>query len=43
MDARTAGDCMKVLYKLGTRKPELIAPYTDVFIDLLASKNNRLV
>ncbi len=43
MDSATAGDCVKVLYELGARKPELIAPYADVFLDLLASKNNRLV
>ncbi|MDD5937157.1 MAG: hypothetical protein PUC65_16590 [Clostridiales bacterium] len=42
-DKRIANDCIKVLYKLGERSPELIAPYVDTFIRLLKSKNNRLV
>jgi len=36
-------DCIKVLYEVAEQKPELIAPYNDVFISLLDSKNNRLV
>ncbi|GGH28423.1 hypothetical protein [Paenibacillus segetis] len=37
-----ANDCIKVLYEIGSRKPELIAAYTDNFSSLLLSKNNRL-
>ncbi|RUT46464.1 hypothetical protein EJP82_11465 [Paenibacillus anaericanus] len=37
-----ANDCIKVLYEIGSRKPELIADYTNEFISLLLSKNNRL-
>jgi hypothetical protein len=36
-------DAIKVLYEIGERKPALIAPHVEVFFDLLASKNNRLV
>jgi hypothetical protein len=36
-------DCIKVLYEIGQRKPEWIAPHADAFIDALSSKNNRLV
>src|SRR5215217_7206560 len=36
-------DCIKVLYEIGEQKPEMIAPYSDTFLDLLNSKNNRLV
>ncbi|HET6227832.1 MAG TPA: hypothetical protein VFF27_16225 [Bacteroidia bacterium] len=36
------GDCIKVLYEIGERKPQLIAEYVKEFIDLLGSKNNRL-
>ena len=35
-------DCIKVLYEIGERKPALIAAYAKEFIDLLASRNNRL-
>lgn len=38
-----ASDCIKVLYEIGYLKPELIAPYAAVFIDLLHSKQNRMV
>lgn len=38
-----ASDCIKVLYEVGARRPELIAPYAEMFLDLLQSKNNRLV
>ena len=38
-----ANDCIKVLYEIGERSPELIAGYADVFIGLLSSRNNRLV
>ncbi|HRX16066.1 MAG TPA: hypothetical protein P5123_07120 [Spirochaetota bacterium] len=38
-----ANDCIKVLYEIGERKPQLIAEYVDIFIQLLNSRNNRLV
>ena len=41
-DKNIAGDCVKVLYEIGERKPELIAGYADEFIARLRSKNNRL-
>jgi len=36
-------DCIKVLYEIGYRKPELIAEYADDFVSGLTSKNNRIV
>jgi hypothetical protein len=37
-------DCIKVLYEIGLQgAPELISPYCNEFLDLLKSKNNRLV
>ncbi len=36
-------DCVKVLYEVGYTDPALIDGYVDVFLDLLKSKNNRLV
>jgi hypothetical protein len=39
----TESDCIKVLYEIGYRAPELIAPYAETFVGLLRSKNNRLV
>jgi len=41
-DRAVANDCIKVLYEIGERKPELIADYADDFISSLRSKNNRL-
>ena len=38
-----ANDCIKVLYEIGERNPELIAEYVLDFIDLLKLRNNRLV
>ena len=38
-----ANDCIKVLYEVGQRKPELIADYADAFITALSGKNNRIV
>lgn len=38
-----ANDCVKVLYEMGYRCPELIADYVLDFIELLKSRNNRLV
>ena len=37
-----ANDCIKVLYEIGERKPELIADYANEFVSRLCSKNNRL-
>ena len=42
-DQVVASDCIKVLYEIGYRKPELIAAYTDEFITALSGRNNRLV
>jgi hypothetical protein len=42
-DRRIQSDCIKVLYEIGTRKPQLIANAAPMFVDLLESKNNRLV
>ena len=38
-----ANDCIKVLYEIAGAAPEYIAEYAGVFIQLLKSKNNRLV
>jgi len=38
-----ANDCIKVLYEIGQRKPELIADFVDDFIIALSDKNNRIV
>lgn len=42
-DKKIQSDCIKVLYEIGNKKPELISEHVDVFIPLLSSKNNRLV
>ena len=42
MDRAVANDCIKVLYEIGERKPELICVYANIFIACLRSKNNRL-
>ena len=36
-------DCLKVLYEVGYKEPELIAPYAKDFLALLDEKNNRMV
>lgn len=36
-------DCIKILYEIAERKPELAADYTEKFFELLNHKNNRLV
>jgi len=38
-----ANDCVKVLYEIGERAPELIADFADEFISGLESGNNRLI
>lgn len=42
-DKAVQSDCIKVLYEVGYLAPDLIAPFWDIFLDLLSSKNNRLV
>ena len=42
-DRAIANDCIKVLYEIGQREPDLISEYTDEFIDLLSSQDNRMV
>lgn len=41
-DRVVANDCIKVLYEIGYKRPELIADYAGDFISHLRSKNNRL-
>ncbi|MDR0468558.1 MAG: hypothetical protein LBH09_01120 [Peptococcaceae bacterium] len=41
-DRAVANDCIKVLYEIGERKPELISGYANEFLPFLHSKNNRL-
>ena len=36
-------DAIKVLYELGERRPELIAPHLDVFVSLLQTRDNRML
>lgn len=36
-------DCIKVLYEIGYRDPQQIAPFASDFLPLLNSKNNRMV
>lgn len=38
-----ASDCLKVLYEVGYIKPELIVSFTADFLEMLQSKNNRMV
>jgi hypothetical protein len=40
---RQRNDAMKVLYEIGTRRPELIGTYCPVFLEALKSKTNRQV
>ncbi len=42
-DKKIQSDCIKTLYEIGYIKPELIAEYYPFFIELLKSRNNRLV
>ncbi len=42
-DRNIQSDCIKVLYEIGYIAPELIADYATEFLDLLSSRNNRLV
>ncbi len=36
-------DAIKVLYELGYRRPELIAPHVAVFLSLLSTRDNRML
>lgn len=42
-NANIQSDCLKVLYEIGFIKPGLVAGYVVDFLQLLLSKNNRLV
>jgi len=42
-DRAAANNAVKVLYEIGERRPELIAPHAGAFFDALNSGNNRLV
>lgn len=42
-DPAIQSDCIKVLYEVGGRRPDLIAPHALAFVDLLRSRQNRLV
>jgi len=42
-DRKVQNDCIKVAYEIGYIAPELISAYADEFLDLLRSRNNRLV
>ncbi len=42
-DKGIQSDSIKVLYEVAERKPELISEHTQVLLNLLSSKNNRLV
>jgi len=42
-ERRIQSNCIKVLYEIGYIDPSLIANYSDNFVNLLRSSNNRLV
>lgn len=42
-DKALQADCIKVLYEIGYRDPQQIAPFANDFLPLLNSKNNRMV
>lgn len=42
-DKRVQSDCIAVLEYIGQSEPNLIASYVTEFLDLLLSKNNRMV
>jgi hypothetical protein len=43
VDTRIQNDCIKVLYEIGEKKPELISGFASNFLKQLDSKNNRIV
>jgi hypothetical protein len=42
-DRKLQADCIKILYEVAERRPELVAPHAEVFLQLLGHKNNRMV
>jgi hypothetical protein len=42
-EPKVQGGCIKLLYEIGYRKPGLISAYASNFLELLKSRNNRLV
>jgi hypothetical protein len=42
-DPAIQSDCIKVLYEVGGRRPDLIAVHALAFVNLLRSRQNRLV
>lgn len=42
-DKAIASDCIKVMYEIGAINSELIVDYLDTFLELINSKNNRMV
>lgn len=42
-DKNIQADCIKVLYEVGYINPGLVSEYSEDFVKLLGSKNNRLV
>lgn len=42
-DRALQSDCIKALYELGYRDPSQVAPHATNFLELLHSRNNRLV
>ncbi|MCM3627219.1 hypothetical protein M3194_07565 [Paenibacillus glycanilyticus] len=42
-DKKIQHDCIKVAYEIGELQPELIGPYALTFIELLKSRDNRMV
>ena len=42
-DQAVANDCIKVLYEIGQRNPNLIVGFIDDFITALSCKNNRII
>lgn len=42
-DKKIRHDCIKVAYEIGELRPELISQYANRFIELLTSRDNRLV
>ena len=42
-DQKVQNDCIKVAYEIGYIAPELVSAYADEFLDLLRSRNNRVV
>ncbi|MBK8497969.1 MAG: hypothetical protein IPL52_03920 [Flavobacteriales bacterium] len=42
-DRALRSDAIKALYEVGYRRPQMIAAHLAVFVDLLSSRNNRMV